>query len=270
MRACEDYIDLISARLDGSLSQEEEGELEEHLARCPACRALADELAEIHAAFPDLEELSAPEGFARGVMDRLGEREEKKTVIPLFARPQIRALAGLAACAVLCIGIYRSGVWKAGGAANKMAASGVEIQADAPAAAAGADSGAAAAEGDPFLPEQKLMISCLPTPDTEEGEANSSDRVESDPSLAGSAIYEVAGRTVDAVLTLTQLPEGAEEVLGADVEWLTDEQGRTYCIVTGEQMDALAALAQTQGQDLTGAVPDEIGADALCAVVLAG
>ena len=39
MDRCERYTDLISARLDGELTGEEERELEAHLACCPACRS---------------------------------------------------------------------------------------------------------------------------------------------------------------------------------------------------------------------------------------
>ena len=44
MRDCMDYIELISARLDGGLTAGQEAELNEHLAACPVCRALAEEL----------------------------------------------------------------------------------------------------------------------------------------------------------------------------------------------------------------------------------
>ncbi|MGE4276377.1 MAG: anti-sigma factor [Lawsonibacter sp.] len=308
MRACEDYIELISARLDGLLTHEEEQELEAHLADCPDCRALADQMAELHAAFPDLEEIPAPVDFAKGVMERIGSREApKKAVAPLFSRPSVRVLAGLAACAVLCIGIYGSGLWngwRTGSAVNDMATASAGIESEAPgASSSGSEAGSAS------MPERNMMTACLPAPDAgaaadSEGQtgasqpansaagsagAGTSDSAATDgassvpeeklltasllPSEAGesanAATYEVAGQAVDAILTLTQLPEGAQEVLGTDVEWLTDEEGRACCIVTGEQMDALMALAEAQGQDLTGAATNRIDAEALCAVVLA-
>ena len=106
MDSCERCTQLLSARLDGELTAREAQELEAHLADCPECRALAEELEAIHAAFPQLEEIPAPEGFAQGVMERIREEANPK-VIPLFRRPQFRALAGLAACAALCLGLYR-------------------------------------------------------------------------------------------------------------------------------------------------------------------
>lgn len=108
MVSCEYFLELLSAGLDGELTAEEERELSGHLASCPECRELAARLTAVHAAFPQLEEIPAPEGFAAGVMDRIRAEEKGKTkVIPLFRRPQFRAAAGLAACALLCVGLYR-------------------------------------------------------------------------------------------------------------------------------------------------------------------
>ena len=102
---CDRYFELLSARLDGPLAEGEERELEEHLLVCPDCRADGARLAALQGTFAELEELEAPEGFTQGVMDRI-RAEEKPKVIPLFQRPQVRALAGLAACLVLVVGIY--------------------------------------------------------------------------------------------------------------------------------------------------------------------
>ncbi len=102
---CDKYLELLSARLDGALTEGEERALEAHLSACPDCRAAGAQLAALQGAFPETEEVPAPEGFARGVMDRIRESETQK-VIPLFRRPRFRALAGLAACLVLVIGLY--------------------------------------------------------------------------------------------------------------------------------------------------------------------
>lgn len=112
MASCEYYIELISAGLDGQLSAEQERELADHLVSCPACRELGVQLAAAHAAFAGMEELEAPEGFARGVMERVRREEDRKPkVVPLFRRPQMKALASLAACAVLCVGLMNSGMF---------------------------------------------------------------------------------------------------------------------------------------------------------------
>lgn len=110
----ERLIENMSAWMDGELPDiantpeaggpdDLELEVAEHQACCPGCRALFEELKELRAGFEALPEPDPPEGFAQGVMDRI--RAEKK-VIPLFKRPQFRALAGLAACLMLVVGIY--------------------------------------------------------------------------------------------------------------------------------------------------------------------
>lgn len=102
---CEEYRQLLSARLDGELSPQEEKALEEHLAVCPACRADEAQLAAIQAAFKQLEDVEVPEGFAQSVMERV--RAEKKA-IPLYKRPQLKAVAGLVACLALVAGLYQA------------------------------------------------------------------------------------------------------------------------------------------------------------------
>lgn len=77
--ACDKYFELISARLDGALTEAEERELED---------------------------VAAPEGFAQGVMGRIRTEESRPKVVPLFKRPQFRALAGVVACLVLVVGLY--------------------------------------------------------------------------------------------------------------------------------------------------------------------
>ena len=108
---CNKYLELLALRLDSGLTGEEEKALEAHLAVCPDCRAAGAQLAALQEGFPELEEIEAPEGFAQGVMDRIRE-EARPKVIPLFKRPQVRALAGLAACLVLVIGLYGAGQQK--------------------------------------------------------------------------------------------------------------------------------------------------------------
>ena len=71
MERCERFEELLSQRLDQPLPPQEERELEDHLARCPRCRDLAEDLEQLCGQFACLEELPAPEGFAQGVMDRI-------------------------------------------------------------------------------------------------------------------------------------------------------------------------------------------------------
>ena len=115
---CEESTLLLSARMDGELSVEENKALEAHLASCQECRALAAQLEEVRSAFDGLEELPAPEGFA----DRVMERVTAPRVVPLFRRPAVRAVLGLAACLVLCVGLFRTDLFHMGEAAVPFAA----------------------------------------------------------------------------------------------------------------------------------------------------
>lgn len=106
MMTCEKAALLLSARLDGELTESEEAALTDHLAQCPECRAIAAQLEELRSAMAGMEDISAPADFTRRVMDSLGEQEKPRKVVPLFRRPQFKALTGLAACALLCVGLY--------------------------------------------------------------------------------------------------------------------------------------------------------------------
>ena len=128
MERCERFEELLSQRLDQPLPPQEERELEDHLARCPRCRALAEDLEQLCGQFACLEELPAPEGFARGVMARIralepepapaekpeGRKEETEPtempkVVPL-RRPMprwARTAAALAACYRSCLTLAR-------------------------------------------------------------------------------------------------------------------------------------------------------------------
>ena len=67
MMNCEQALEAISARLDGALSEEENWELETHLASCASCRALLKELTELEEGLETLP-VEAPETLAPSVM----------------------------------------------------------------------------------------------------------------------------------------------------------------------------------------------------------
>ena len=349
MESCERFLPLLSARLDGELSREEERELREHLEQCPACRALWEELSAVHDAFPALEQLSAPPGFAQGVMDRIRAREERPKVIPLFRRPALRAAAGLAACVVLCLGIYQTGLlspaerdtalYSASSASvkeeNKLrntpsqedeqtqeeggtpqlasAGEGGQAQTEersvagqeqqdqgeqavqstqepekvSPQASQNEFQSQSAGQDAPAQDNQEQAGEGSQTqsgllggtaPEEGAGENSVSSESFSDPSdqvttaqgtLGGESepVYQVGEERASVVLTLKRLPEGSQEILGQQVQWQTGE-GECWCLITGEQMQALMALAQEQGQDLTGAVTNSIDSQQLCALVI--
>ena len=107
MEHCEDYLELISAGIDGQLTGEELQKLNDHLARCPDCRALYDIMAENDAALAGLGDCEPPEGFAQSVMERIQAERVPGKIVSLFRRPQFKKAMTAAACALLCIGVVR-------------------------------------------------------------------------------------------------------------------------------------------------------------------
>lgn len=99
--SCERYLDLISTRLDGELTAQEEADLTAHLQRCPACRAIAQDMQTLHSSLAELGEVDAPAELFQGVISKI--RAEKRQA----RRRLVHQLSGLAACLVLCVGVLR-------------------------------------------------------------------------------------------------------------------------------------------------------------------
>jgi hypothetical protein len=105
MRRCEEITELISADLDGELTQEQSKELYEHLESCGACMAIFLDLRILHDAMPDLT-APAPEGFADALMARLrAESGRTPGGLPDAKKRNIRwkAWGGLAAVLILTV-----------------------------------------------------------------------------------------------------------------------------------------------------------------------
>lgn len=111
MRSCDEILDWISAALDNQLNADEQAALEEHLAHCPACSALYDDLRTLQAATVDIEEIPAPTGFADAVMNAISAnptQEQTDNVIPIAqpskARtPWKRWVASAAAVVIIAV-----------------------------------------------------------------------------------------------------------------------------------------------------------------------
>lgn len=98
---CDKALDLISARLDGELSPQEESALTAHLQACPACRAINNEMEFLHVALTQTGEVDAPSALSGNVMQKIkAERLASR-------RRFVRRISGLAACLVLCLGVWR-------------------------------------------------------------------------------------------------------------------------------------------------------------------
>ena len=232
----ERLIENMSAWMDGELpdiaSTPEAGgpddlelEVAEHQACCPSCRDLFEELKELRAGFETLPEPDPPEGFAQGVLDRI-RAEEKPRVIPLFKRPQVRALAGLAACLVLVVGLY--------GASQPRHLDKTEIL-DVTPRSFGRDAVSGELEDTPQIaayaaPEAQGLEKAVPDPpvDTER---------------------TLVPPEADVALILDRLPDGAAELIpsGVTVSHDVESSADVYTWLTAEELAAIEALAFEQG-----------------------
>lgn len=113
MQSCDEILDLISAALDNQLNANEQAALEAHLAHCPACSALYDDLRTLQAATVDIEEIPAPIGFANTVINAISadpSQEHADNVIPFTPLkksriPWKRWGASVAAVAIIVVGV---------------------------------------------------------------------------------------------------------------------------------------------------------------------
>lgn len=210
---CDRYLEWLSARLDGQLTPGEERELEGHLAHCPACRALSQQLEMMQDTFFQLEEEQAPEGFVQGVMDKV-RGEERRKVIPLFRRPAFRTAACLAACFAVCVGLYGAGRL----AGEQSAGGSADVQ----------------AEG---------SLYSVPMPASQSPLDDVGDAI-----LEQRAVPESRQEKEDSViLTLERLPEGGEDVLAGKTGAENGDGELVYTGLSAEMLVCLEQLAQEQG-----------------------
>ena len=107
MLTCEKALERMSEALDAPLPLEKRQELEDHLERCPECRAACEALFRMEDALQSLGETSAPPELISNVMDCIQtEKAQLRRPLPFWKQAKWRSLAGLAACAVLCVGLY--------------------------------------------------------------------------------------------------------------------------------------------------------------------
>lgn len=91
------YEELISARLDGLLTEEEERELDEHLASCPDCRRARREMDTVHRMLLAASPLP-PEGLEDRILDELPDQPRRRS-------PWMKKAAPLAAAAVFLLAV---------------------------------------------------------------------------------------------------------------------------------------------------------------------
>lgn len=238
---CDRYMELLSAQLDGALTESEERELEAHLSSCPACRAVRKQLAALQPAFAELEDIPAPEGFTQGVMDRV--RGAGKTA-PLFRRPRFKVLAGLAACAALAVGLY--------GVASPPRQNLVLTTRDVTQSALEVDGNVSGVADLRSVPDPSATAA---GPDTDAFSDETGDSIlepqKAVPDEYEAAVYDSASSLLDdlddlksctEVLVVDRMPEGGWELILPDAYGSADG-----LYVTGELLDQIQRLAQEQG-----------------------
>lgn len=236
---CETSTEWISAWLDGALTPLEERMLMAHLEQCPNCAILFEQFTALNAAFSELEELPAPEGFAQGVMERVRTQEApapvQPNVVPLFRRPAVRALVSVAACAVLCIGLTRMT-----GHSSMMETAAPETAMESSVMTLTSTPETTKPESAPAQPAPESVGDAVQEPRT--------------PGIQNDTSAECEAKEPDVVIDVypipLPLPEGSEAILGRDAEWYTDENGDTCCDLTEEQAKQLQTLAEEQDMEV--------------------
>lgn len=102
MKNCEEFAPLLSAFVDGELTENERAEVLAHVSGCAACRARLDELFVLHDALGALDEPEVPADLTARVMAAV--RAEKAAQTPQRKKPGAwRRWAAMAACAALAL-----------------------------------------------------------------------------------------------------------------------------------------------------------------------
>lgn len=275
MISCERAWELLNLQLDGALSPQEEQELEKHLASCPACQKEREELAQMSQALRGLGEVQVPADFTQRVMEQVrAESQEKPKVIPLLRR-QVRALAGLAACALLCIGIYRvipqgsnlsSGMVTDGQAAvSAQQPQTSERSLDEDVTNSGQQPAQTPDDQETAQPPAAQPRTADPAPDVPEQSGTQSggeteqtapyaaeENSESENEVQNKAqTPEVTTASTQTVLVLRTLPTGASALLPTLDEWEADREGNVSCTVTRQVLEQLCQLLDQAGTEYT-------------------
>lgn len=274
MISCERAWELLSQQLDEPLSPQEKQELEEHLAACPSCRKDKEELEQMDQALRNLGEIQAPADFTQRVMAQVQQTQSKPKVIPLWRRPQVRALAGLAACALLCIGIYRS-LPQDGNLSGGMVTSGQgEVFSQSSGTADGSQSDSATQYGvdpaqapddggsDPASVPQPRTAD--PQPEVESsGTQGSQSSGQTTPDSSVSGFEGQSGEpdaqnkaqpsttSTQTILVLYTMPDGVSDLLPALNEWSVDNKGNVSCTVSSQVLEQLCRILDEEKAEYT-------------------
>ncbi|MCI8689569.1 MAG: hypothetical protein HFF87_04565 [Oscillibacter sp.] len=251
MKYCTEYAALLDLFVDGELDTAEMERVQAHLEDCPGCRAYMDDALLIRAAFPDVEDVEVPEGFAAGVMERIRADGKKNAEAQKSGRRWLRTLVPLAACCTLVVLLSNGPKLFSGGGENGVNMSGSSSGADT---GAGEPAEYAAPAGAPQETEAASEETVDGTPglaaargyaaDIEQGQQN---MLASTPAEFGEieseAVYDDGMETIP-VLTMTAQEAG--ELLN---DWTLEREtdGVRRYVLTAEQYGTLlAALAEDE------------------------
>ena len=229
MRYCDDYAALLDLYIDGELSPEEMSRVQEHLGRCPGCRAYVDDALAIRAAFPDAEEVEVPVGFAEGVMARV-----QKETVPKKKQstPWRKVLPTLAACCALVI-LLRSVPGMFSG--RKASSAAMDTAAPAMATESASEEKAEAVFEEPAALMDRQMAAGSSDAITEDAVPAECAEPQEAEKGAGPYVYLTSGTVYTSVLTLP--PEGAE--LMAAYTPVSEDSAEVRYELTAQESQAL-------------------------------
>lgn len=245
MAHCDEYLELISASLDGALSLAQQEKLNAHLASCAECQKLYDDLSALHAALMDLPPVEVPAGLKDRIMDAVAAEAENTKVLPFApkkaSRHWQRWLASAAVLAVVVMGTWSWKPWEVhepqanSPRSNEVAADrGMDSASFTVTGASGAADGAV-----PAAPASQP--SSLPAPAAAPEETAPAAM----PKLA-SAPLDAAAPTADPTAESADAPAEKNAVRSGSPDWSWDSNG--------------GAAAQGFGASAPTAVPAESGA----------
>jgi anti-sigma factor RsiW len=104
MTGCEDIRELLSARIDGELSEAESRKLDEHLGSCPACREELVELERVWRALEVLGDVKVPPGLEERTLARVLSAERRPGAPSRRSRWAYPLATAAAIFAILAVG----------------------------------------------------------------------------------------------------------------------------------------------------------------------
>lgn len=194
MNDCEYFEQLCSNSIDGTLTDDERLALDAHLAECPACARLMDELTQMRQLF--MAETEVPDSLHESIMERV-EQEVRLTVVQPEKRTHHVPVFTMAAAAAVVVMIVLSGGFSQffGGKSSTVPEAGNPVTADA------GETTGKAARGVPDAPmQQSAPVQTQDAPD-----------VQSQDTAFGTQADMGKSQDVEQVPTLQSAPQEASD-----------------------------------------------------------